>query len=265
MGLVNKLLLLYEECRAEGRDVHLSIELRDRVEFFFLWKHPCPSSTSPLPSGGSKRRRRRQQGPRIRNGENDVDAVLPRRGRAPATPPRRGPSPALYLRRGRDIVEIPRRGQDDQEIPISGRSAQVLPRRGRATPALPRRGLVSKEAEMSQRSLGEVYTPNRSQREVKLHQLSLGEDKKPLGPQHRPPSMSEIPQIDVGLDMSQSVPSPEVPEGDLRLLVPDPATDPDQIYIVCTTAKCLSCKTYDILSPLQAEKLCNNAHCVAIH
>ena len=64
----------------------------------------------------------------IRNGENDVDAVLPRIGRAPATRPRRGPTPSAYPRRGRDIIEIPRIGQDDAEIPISGGSAQVLPR-----------------------------------------------------------------------------------------------------------------------------------------
>ena len=70
-----------------------------------------------------------------------------------------------------------------------------------------------------------------SQREVELPQLSPGEDKKHLGPQSRPLSMSEIPQIDGGLDMSQSIP---VPEGDLCPLVPDPATDSDlQIYGVC--------------------------------
>ena len=66
--------------------------------------------------------------------------------------------------------------------------------------------------------------------------------------------------------MYQSVPVPEVPEGDLRPLVPDPATDPDiQIYGVCTIAKCISCKIYDILSPLPAEKLCNNVRCDSIH
>ena len=114
---------------------------------------------------GSRRRRCRQRGPMIRNGENDVAAVLPRRGWgwAPATRPRRGPSPAALPRRGWDIVGIPKRDQDDAEIPISGGSAHVLPRRGRAAPVLPRRGLVSREAEMSQRSLGEVYTPNYSQ------------------------------------------------------------------------------------------------------
>ena len=186
MGLVNKLLLLYEECQAEGRDVNLSIELRGGVELFSFGNTLHPSSTPQLPSRSSRRRRRRQRGPRIRNDENYLDAVLPRRGRAPATRPRRGPSPALYPRRGRDSVGIPRRGQDDAEIPISGRSAQVLPRRDRTAPALPRRGLVSKEADMSQHSLGEVYTPNRSQREVELPRRSPEGDKKHPGPQHRP-------------------------------------------------------------------------------
>ena len=46
MRLINKLLLLNELCRAEGRNVHPSIELRDGVELFFPLETP---SVPPQP------------------------------------------------------------------------------------------------------------------------------------------------------------------------------------------------------------------------
>ena len=47
MSLVEKILLLYKECRAEHQNVRLSIELRDGVEFFSFSNIPPSSSARP--------------------------------------------------------------------------------------------------------------------------------------------------------------------------------------------------------------------------
>ena len=53
MILVNKILLLYEECRTESRDVRLSLELRDGVEMFTFSNILHPFSCGP-PSKSSR-------------------------------------------------------------------------------------------------------------------------------------------------------------------------------------------------------------------
>ena len=61
MSLVEKILLLYKECRAEHQNVRLSIELRDGVELFSFSNIPPPSSARPASRSGSRRRRRQRR------------------------------------------------------------------------------------------------------------------------------------------------------------------------------------------------------------
>lgn len=226
MSVVHKLLSIYQQCREDGVDVRLSLELKNGVETFSFTNVLLPSSGGQPPFQGprKKRKRSRKNRKRLNLSDSSVDA----------------------LHAQNNYVDVPSVQKKAASVPhisaVSSVDASYV-----------------QEPDVAVSSFKEESAADA------VHVVHTEDERESESESNITESMYEphIVTTPGGTVLSVLKPVPYLCQYE-HYVEPEP-NQPCQVYGLCKKQNCYSCKFYDKINPLPKLKFCSTTHCRFTH